>query len=751
MIEFGLQGQTSMRRSLLSDAGQGHSSTSNERDRVQRQKRRRSQRFSLEPLETRCLLSNITAYPLPTDSGGVEPNPVDITSAGGKLWFAEQTTNAIGMLNPTSPNAPQAFPLTSSAGAPGGITTGPDGNVWFTLPSVDKIGTINTTGTPQLSTPITLPSGQTPQSLAAGKTLIWYIDSSNNALGSFNPSTDAVSPEILLGPARDQNGNALVGLVSYSEIVVGTDADHIIWFTEYNNSTFQGAIGSYDPVAKTWAQYPLGSGQKPYAITTGPGGSIWFSEAVPTNTNQTGFASSALGVINPGSTTPTEYALATTANGAVLPYRIVEGPDLNIWYSGNTASSVGVFNVATKNFASENLPQATAYTAIPDGITVGPDGNLWIVDDTGAIDVKLLATKLVVTTPPSSTITAGTPILVTITAEDASNNVDPTYIGYVTLAAANGTDVTVAAVNGVATFSGSNALTLDTAGSYTLTATASGLGSVTTGSFNVTSTAPNNAAKLYVWSQPTTPVAVGSPFNLVIIALTSGNGLAASYSGSVTVNLVGGPAGGSLGGLTTVVASRGDIVFSGLTLNLPGTYYIEAKASGLTSATTTAITVSAPPPQIQSATVLSTQKTNPKNHRPVGKPVLNGYKFTFNMAMNQATTGSSTSYQVDTYVQVKVKVGRKTEKKLELQPIGFTVNYLPSSNAVQLILTGKQAFKYGGQITLIGTGISSARLAPCWAATPSMTSPPGDLASALPERAGIIPPGGPVSLRLLGF
>ena len=45
---------------------------------------------------------------------------------------------------------------------------------------------------------------------------------------------------------------------------------------------------------------------------------------------------------------------------------------------------------------------------------------------------------------------------------------------------------------------------------------------------------------------------------------------------------------------------------------------------------------------------------------------------------------------------------------LELQPIGFTVNYLPSSNAVQLILTGKQAFKYGGQITLIGTGISSA-------------------------------------------
>jgi len=46
----------------------------------------------------------------------------------------------------------------------------------------------------------------------------------------------------------------------------------------------------------------------------------------------------------------------------------------------------------------------------------------------------------------------------------------------------------------------------------------------------------------------------------------------------------------------------------------------------------------------------------------------------------------------------------------KLEPIGFTLNYL-SSNTVQLILTGKLAFKHGGQITLVATpprGISSA-------------------------------------------
>jgi len=114
------------------------------------------------------------------------------------------------------------------------------------------------------------------------------------------------------------------------------------------------------------------------------------------------------------------------------------------------------------------------------------------------------------------------------------------------------------------------------------------------------------------------------------------------------------------------------------------------------------------PPQIQSATVVFTQKTNPKTHKKIGKPVLTGYQFTFNTAMNPATTGSSANYQVQTYEYVRFKVGKKFQKKLELQPpIGITANYQPSSDAVELP-TGKQAFKYGGQITLIGTGISSA-------------------------------------------
>ncbi len=326
-----------MRRRLLFDETGRHSSKSGERDRFYRQKGRRAHRFSLESLESRCLLSNITPYVLPADSGGVKPNPTEITTAGGKLWFSEITSNAIGMLNPANPGASQALPLGPTV-FPGAITSGPDGNVWFTEHNISTgqytIGMINTTGTPQVSNPLTLPGGETPQSLAAGKTLIWYVDSSTNALGSFNPSTKVVNSEVGLG--NDQSGKSMIGLSPTSEIVVD-NTDGMIWFTEYNGTT--GAIGSYNPGTKAWAQYLLGTGQEPYAITTGPGGNIWFSEAVP-DQSVLGFGSSALGMINvstPG--TPTYFPLATTSSGAVLPYRIVEGPDGNIWYTGNNDST----------------------------------------------------------------------------------------------------------------------------------------------------------------------------------------------------------------------------------------------------------------------------------------------------------------------------------------------------------------------------------------------------------------------------
>src|SRR5439155_7388494 len=98
---------------------------------------------------------------------------------------------------------------------------------------------------------------------------------------------------------------------------------------------------------------------------------------------------------------------------------------------------------------------------------------------------------------------------VQVTALDAAGNPVPGFTGSVTVAlgtnpggATLGGTTTVAAVNGVASFS---PLTLDKTGTgYALTATAAGLNPATSGDFNIT---PGAATQLAFGTQPDAPTA----------------------------------------------------------------------------------------------------------------------------------------------------------------------------------------------------------------------------------------------------
>ena len=100
--------------------------------------------------------------------------------------------------------------------------------------------------------------------------------------------------------------------------------------------------------------------------------------------------------------------------------------------------------------------------------------------------------------------------------------------------------------------------------------------------------------------------------------------------------------------------------------------------------------------------VVFNQKTNKKG-KPVGKRTLAGFEFDFNKAMNSTTVGSSSSYQLSTFVTKRVK--RKTVTSL--QAVGFSVSFNGSNNSVRLLLSGRQTFAKGGQITLVASGIQS--------------------------------------------
>ncbi|WP_442404980.1 choice-of-anchor Q domain-containing protein [Mycobacterium sp.] len=227
------------------------------------------------------------------------------------------------------------------------------------------------------------------------------------------------------------------------------------------------------------------------------------------------------------------------------------------------------------------------------------------------------------------------------------------------------------------------------------------------GAYEFQVTAPL-ATHLVVIAQPPGSVTAGSGFSLIVAAENSLGNVDPTFNGSVTIALANNPGGSTLNGTLTVAAVNGLATFSGVTLNQPGNgYTLQVSGGGLTSATTAAFNVTSPlpppsPPTLIRELVLFTQKRNKKG-KPVGKPVLSGFEFDFNTAMNQTSAANFANYKIGTYVTKHVR-----RKRVQvLQPVGFTVSFNASNNSVKLLLSGKQAFTKGGQITLMA-GISSA-------------------------------------------
>jgi virginiamycin B lyase len=464
----------------------------------------------LEPLESRCLLSTITEYPVPP-IGTTAANPQAITSAGGKLWFSE-LGGGIGAISPANPSSgvtSYTNGLPTFAG-PNAITTGPDGNVWFADPPVHQIGILNvsnpTANIVNLGSAQGLPTTFLPAGITTGPDgNIWVTDANNDAslhpngsLVMINPSNPGtISPEIVGVPLT------MVGFFGLaSQIVSGPNGN--LYFTEAKFGTggvvTASAIGFYNPSTKTWGEIPLkNSNEEPLGISAGPNGTIWFTEVVPVSGG--GFQSSAVGVINATATTPTATEISTTtpSNGkTVNPTTITAGPDGQMYFTDTANGSIGVVTVSSTPSSDTItlLPIPTSSTfpsPLPQGITAGPDGNVWFADFNNAVGQVKLDRQLVVTTQPPSNVTALNSFPVSAEVTYAGTTVvDPTYHGIVVLSltgngALGGTTSGVAS-GGVVTFP---SVYVTQAGSNdTLTAMASGVNSATTSSFTVNNPPP---------------------------------------------------------------------------------------------------------------------------------------------------------------------------------------------------------------------------------------------------------------------
>jgi hypothetical protein len=191
--------------------------------------------------------------------------------------------------------------------------------------------------------------------------------------------------------------------------------------------------------------------------------------------------------------------------------------------------------------------------------------------------------------PNAVTATAISPA-VQVQVQDANGNVVTTATNSITITSSTGTlsgGAATAATAGVATFS---ALSLAAAGSYTLIATATGLQTGTSTSFNVVSSTA--AIKLAFITQPSNAVAGSAVAPPIQVAIQDFNGNTVSSTASVALTIASGPVGATTSGTTTRAAVAGIATFDNISHPIAGNgYSLTATSTNLTAATSSSYNV----------------------------------------------------------------------------------------------------------------------------------------------------------------
>ena len=182
-------------------------------------------------------------------------HPLGITAGpDGNLWFVDAGSQAIGFS--TTSGSITEFALTSNpASALRQITTGPDSNLWFTDEGLNTIGKITTSG------------ASNEYAAAAGGQPFGIVSRSGALL--FGEVTANIGQSTTSGSISE-----ISGVTGSTPRVLAKDALGDVWFSDPALNTLGKLVGSLitetNPVPTANAN--------PDGITSGPGGTIWFTE-----------------------------------------------------------------------------------------------------------------------------------------------------------------------------------------------------------------------------------------------------------------------------------------------------------------------------------------------------------------------------------------------------------------------------------------------------------------------------------------
>jgi streptogramin lyase len=331
-------------------------------------KPRPARRPRIESLEDRCLLATVTEFPVPTPNSF--PNGIT-TGPDGSLWFTELNANQIARI--TTAGVVTEFPIPTPLSHPA-LITGSDGSLWFTQQSTNQIGEITTAGV-VTEFPVPTPNSQ-PVGITNGPDgNVWFTEASADKIGRITPA--GVITEFPL-PAGNTTAQP-------NFITLGPNGN--LWFTEPN----RGKIGEIT-TAGVVTEFPLPTNPEPLvSLVAGPDGNVWYTSL-----------SNVIGRITPAGVV-TEFPIPT-ANS--FPIGITAGPDGALWFGEFNSGQLG--RITTSGTITEmTLPTANSGPAF---ITTGPDGALWFTQvNSNQIGTFAVPSTINVTVKSPLTATEGQP------------------------------------------------------------------------------------------------------------------------------------------------------------------------------------------------------------------------------------------------------------------------------------------------------------------------------------------------------
>jgi streptogramin lyase len=277
------------------------------------------------------------------------------SSRAGRLGVLVAATVSIGALGTSSAGAAAGvideYPIPILT-TPYGITTGPDGKLWFVDSGNHEggtfVGRMSTSGASSPSEVVQLPSPKLGLAAALGPDgNMWVAQDGQIDRVPVNATATGQIEPFALGH----------GTGGYGSIVAGPDGR--LWFgwnTQIGAITTGGAVKEYE----------TNSGTSVEGVIVGPDGKLWYGEG-----NKIARMDTA------GNTTAGEDFALPPGDGGINALAL--GPDGNVWFTLGVPAAIGRI---TPGGAVTVFPTPTA-ASLPFGLAAGPDGQIWFAERNG--------------------------------------------------------------------------------------------------------------------------------------------------------------------------------------------------------------------------------------------------------------------------------------------------------------------------------------------------------------------------------